>query len=288
MKLQLAALAAVAGLLFSQGGAAQTASELLQKGIYTQRTAGHADEAVSIFRQVIAGAGADRATAARAQMLIVSAYLGKGDVAGASREFSILTTNYGDQKDAISAVAAALQSVSGALVSASALTSGRLGLNVGRLENGVYHHTKTSTEVRIPAGWSARVDGASSGGGDFVALTNGPQEVFVYMKSRTATVEEIPTLLDMEIDYKWHQRKFDESNDTYKVRPGTRTRAGGGARQSESVAFDFVQGTQAKIEYGTWILTPNTLVYLRSFGDPSAINEIARAHEVINAATIVP
>jgi hypothetical protein len=284
MRFQLAALAAAFLLLFSHGGTAQTASELLQKGIYTQNTAGQPDEAIAIYRQVIASAGADRATAARAQMLIVAACLGKGDLTGAAREFNILTTNYGDQKDAISTVVAALQ-LSPALRGSVA---SKPTLSVGKLENGVYRHSVTSTEVRIPAGWSAQIDGHSSGGGDFVQLTNGSQEVFVYMKSRTAAVAEIPLLLDMEVDYKWHQRKFDEGNDSYAVRPGTRTRAGSGARQSESVAFDFVQGTQAKIEYGTWILTPKTLVYLRSFGVPSSIDEIARIHNTINAATVAP
>jgi hypothetical protein len=287
MKFQLAALAAALLSLFPHPGTAQTASELLQRGIYTQRTVGHPDEAIAIYRQVIASAGADRATAARAQMLIVAACLGKGDAAGAAREFSILTTNYGDQKDAISAVVTALQLAPEMRINTPAI-AGRPGLSLGKLENGVYRHTATSTEIRIPAGWSAQMDGHSSGGGDAVFLINGTQNVFVYMKSRTAAVEEIPSLLDKEIDYKWHQRKFDEGNESYKERPGTRTRAGTGVRQSESVAFDLVQGTEARIEYGTWILTPNTLVYLRSFGVPSSIDEMARAHNAIDAATVAP
>ena len=101
MRLRLAALAAVAVLLLATVGSAQTAAELLQKGIYTQQTAGNTDGAIEIYRQVIGMAGGDRATAARAQMQLVSAFLQKGDMAGASREFSTLAIRYSDQRELI-------------------------------------------------------------------------------------------------------------------------------------------------------------------------------------------
>jgi len=90
---------AVSVLLLAGSAPAQTAAELLQKGIYTLQTAGKADEAIELYRQAAKAAGADRATAARAQMMIVSAMIQKGDFNGASREFGALTQNYSDQKD---------------------------------------------------------------------------------------------------------------------------------------------------------------------------------------------
>ncbi|MGD0498084.1 MAG: energy transducer TonB [Bryobacteraceae bacterium] len=102
---KLAAAAALAALLVTLAPA-QTAAELLQKGIYTQQTAGDVDAAIQIYRQVIATSGDQRALAGQAQMQIVGAMLQKGDLVGASQEFSTLVTDYADQKALIASVAA--------------------------------------------------------------------------------------------------------------------------------------------------------------------------------------
>jgi hypothetical protein len=284
MRLRTAAIL----LLLTTVGFAQPASDLLQKGIYTQRTVGDYNGAIALYRQVIANSGADRATAVRAQMLIVGAYLAKGDLDTAGREFNTLTSNYGDQKETISAVAPALQSYAMQIRTGALQPPGRPVVRAGNLENGVYHHTATSTAIRVPAGWSVQTDGGSSGGGEFVNLMNGPSEVFVYMKSRPAELEEIPWLLDAEIAYKHHQRKFDGNDESYKIRPGSQTRSGSGGRQSTTVVFDYVEGGKPRIEYGTWILTTKTLVYLRSFGEPSSLAQIVQAHKTLEAAIDIP
>jgi len=51
------AAAALAASLIAASAAAQTAAELMQRGIYTQETAGDADGAIQIYRQVIGSAG---------------------------------------------------------------------------------------------------------------------------------------------------------------------------------------------------------------------------------------
>ena len=56
MKLRFTVLAA--SILFLAGiASAQTAAELLQKGIYTQQTAGRVDDSIDIYRQAITAAG---------------------------------------------------------------------------------------------------------------------------------------------------------------------------------------------------------------------------------------
>ena len=199
MKFKLAAFAAFILTPFTAGAQAPTAPELLQKGIFNQRTKGDADGAIASFRQAIATAGADRATAARAQTMLVAAYLSKGDLGAASREFSILASAYADQKDAITSVTMALQM-------APEIRAGIHGTpstpTLGQLENGVYRHTATGTEIRVPDGWSVQVDTESSGGGDAVILASGKKSLFIWMKSRAAQVAEIPGFLDMEVDTK--------------------------------------------------------------------------------------
>jgi hypothetical protein len=287
MRFRSAAWAAIFSLLLTAVGSSQTASELLQKGIYTQRTVGDFDGAIAIYRQMIANSGADRATAARAQMLIVGAYLGKGDLNAAAREFTTLTQNYGDQKEAISAVTSAFQAAP-QMRSGAVRVLAKPALRVGTLENGVYRHTATSTEIRLPAGWSVQMDGESSGGGDTVQIANGSNSVFIWMKSVPCALEEVSALLDTLVPSKWHQRRVDDSSESYKIRPGTQTKSGSGRRQNASVAFDFVEGGRARIEYGTWILTTKTLVYFRSYGEPASLGELARIHNALDTVTVVP
>jgi hypothetical protein len=285
MKLKLAALAAFILTLFAAGAQTPTAAELVQKGLFNQRTKGDADGAIANFRQAIATAGADRATAARAQTMLVAAYLSKGDVVAAAREFSFLTTAYADQKDAITSVTMALQM---APEIRAGLPTPSASPRLGELQNGVYRHTASGTEIRLPAGWSVEMDSVSSGGGESVDLSSGQKSLFIWMKSRAAQVAEIPGFLDMDVDSKLHARKFDGENETYQILPGSRTMAGAGARQSETVAFDFVQQGKPQIEYGTFILTTKTLVYFRSYGDPSELPDIARIHSAFDASTTIP
>src|SRR5262245_14387569 len=95
----LAALAAVPGL-------AQTATELLQKGIFAQETEGNLDNAILIYRQIVNSAPAQRDIAAQAQYRLAQALLQKGDLTNAATEFSKLARDYSDYKNLISNMAA--------------------------------------------------------------------------------------------------------------------------------------------------------------------------------------
>jgi hypothetical protein len=86
--------------------AAQTASELLQKGIYTQDTAGDVDAAIQFFRQAFSAAGTERDLAAQAQYRLVQALLRKGDTAMAALEMNRLAQEFPDQGDVVARLAA--------------------------------------------------------------------------------------------------------------------------------------------------------------------------------------
>jgi hypothetical protein len=100
----------VAAFLLTTPTAAQTAAELLQKGIYTQDTAGDIDAALAIFRQVVKTVSPQRRYAAQAQARIVQCLLRKGDTTGALEQFDLLARDYADFKKIVSATAAALRS----------------------------------------------------------------------------------------------------------------------------------------------------------------------------------
>ena len=64
--------------------AAQSASELLQKGIYTQDTVGDLGGAIQIYRQIISSSPAQHEIAAEAQYRLAQALIRKGDLTGAA------------------------------------------------------------------------------------------------------------------------------------------------------------------------------------------------------------
>jgi hypothetical protein len=86
-------------------GFAQTAAELLQKGIYAQETEGKLDDAIQIYRQIVNSAPDPREIGAQAQYRLAQALLQKGDTNGAAQEFARLARDYSEYSGVISQLA---------------------------------------------------------------------------------------------------------------------------------------------------------------------------------------
>jgi len=99
----------VAAAFLSTSAAAQTAAELLQKGIYAQDTVGDVDAALAVFRQIVKTPSSQRRYAAQAQARIVRCLLEKRNTSAASQEFEVLVRDYAEFKDIVSAAAVALR-----------------------------------------------------------------------------------------------------------------------------------------------------------------------------------
>src|SRR5450756_684579 len=91
--------AMIAVLLLAAPANAQSAADLLQKGIHAQETVGDVDSAIQIFRQVAASPAANKVLAAQAQYQLVVCMLQKGDRAAARKELDLLARNFPDQPD---------------------------------------------------------------------------------------------------------------------------------------------------------------------------------------------
>ena len=91
--------------IFSTGmiAHAQTAAELLQKGIYTQETVGDIDAAIRIYQQVVALGSDARAQAAQAQYRLGLCLARKGSTAEAAKAFDKLIADYPEQKELVAA-----------------------------------------------------------------------------------------------------------------------------------------------------------------------------------------
>lgn len=101
---RIAVLAAIT-VLMAIPVSAQTTGELLQKGIYTQDTAGDFDGAIAIYRQIVGSGNAPRDIAAQAQYRLAQSLIEKGDLANGATEFSNLARNYADYGKLISSLA---------------------------------------------------------------------------------------------------------------------------------------------------------------------------------------
>src|SRR5260370_36805913 len=95
----------LAACIATAAGFAQSAAQLLEKGIFAQETEGNLDNAIAIYRQLINGNPTQRELGAQAQYRLAQALLQKGDVVGASQEFDGLSRDYSDDAILISSLA---------------------------------------------------------------------------------------------------------------------------------------------------------------------------------------
>jgi hypothetical protein len=106
MKTSRIAVLAAAVALLALPALTQTTGELLQKGIYTQDTAGDLDGAIAIYRQIVNSGNSPREIAAQAQYRLAQSLIEKGDLANGATEFSNLARNYADYGRLIASLAA--------------------------------------------------------------------------------------------------------------------------------------------------------------------------------------
>jgi tetratricopeptide (TPR) repeat protein len=99
----LVALTAAALLILSASVLhSQSAQDLYQKALSQEKTQGNLEQAIAIYKKVIAGAGAGRALAARAQYYIGLCYEKLG-ATEAEKAFRKVIDQYPEQKESVSA-----------------------------------------------------------------------------------------------------------------------------------------------------------------------------------------
>ena len=100
MKMFITAIVTLA-LALASPAAAQSASDLLQKGIYTQESLGNLDAAITIYKQILGDAAASRVYAAQAQFRLGLCYVQKGQQADAAETFQKLIKDYPEQTELV-------------------------------------------------------------------------------------------------------------------------------------------------------------------------------------------
>ncbi len=99
---QLVTLGALVALVLGVVPAiAQSTSELLEKGIYLEETAGQVDQAIEIYRRILNDATADRSHVAEALLRLGMCHLQQGDRGAAAETFDRLLAEYPEQEQLV-------------------------------------------------------------------------------------------------------------------------------------------------------------------------------------------
>ncbi len=88
-------------LMTAQVTVAQSASELLEKAIYTEETVGDLNEAIKIYAKIVAEARVARRYAAQAQFRLGMCYVKMGKKSEATAAFKKLVEDFADQKELV-------------------------------------------------------------------------------------------------------------------------------------------------------------------------------------------
>jgi hypothetical protein len=250
------AAATLAASLIAVPAGAQTAAELLQKGIYAQETAGDADGAIRIYRQVIASPRVARTEAAEAQARIAGALLQKGEMAGASLEFGKLARDYPEQAKLVNSMAQRLRTIA----------ANGPSMVLGAVQDGKYRHFWTGVEFAVPAGWSFTTQKAESNGGDRVDLMDSnakAKEACVRIAREINPPERVAGRLLDRYQYKLKVLRTPAAGYLeYHLRPDSPVHRTVGGQQAWSYAADYIDAKGAKMsEYVVFVQSEKNSVY---------------------------
>jgi tetratricopeptide (TPR) repeat protein len=248
MRHKIAGTAVMALSLLAASGFAQSAAELLQKGIYNQDTVGNLDAAIQMYRQVV-NTSNDRALAAEAQYFLAQALLRKGDLSQAAQEFQKLATNFADFRELVMKASGRVHSFQPPAPP------------LGTVQNLRYHHIATNVEFSLPAGWS--VDGTvpSSDDGEMVDLSDQVSKVpfaAVWLKPDPIPAATVGDSLRGAIPQKISQRRGYKN---YQIRPESVHSRTVGGKQALSAVADYEEDGKKMAESLTWVITENTRTF---------------------------
>jgi len=228
--------------------AAQTVpfSQQLASAIHAQDTAGNLDEAIRLYRQVLAAAP-PRAQAVEAHFRLTQCLLHKGDLKQAAAELQILAATYPDQHALVASLSQRL----------SARTKGpRTRLGKVDPATGSYEHTATGIRVPIPSGWRVTSDWEISDG-DMLGLYDSASGAhsFVFMSQYNGN-----GMIDAELREDLAKKHKARGAD-WRVRPETIHRIVIGGEQAIVGAADYTEEMKRKVEYLVWMRNPKARLF---------------------------
>ena len=267
--------AAALGLTLLTPAPAQTVAEQLQKAIYAQDTAGNLDEAIAIYRKIVASGQAPRAVAATAQLRLTQALLQKGDLDGASREFQTLALVYAEYRELITGMAKRM-------MAATLAQRAQRGIATDYTR---YRHTATGVELTHAFGTSFQGDYDSFDGGQMAVFAGHFLAVSVWLKPETQHPNDLAAAVRNDLATA-PGRRTDLDGWTVRqesVRPG-----GGADRQWLSAVADYTDQGKKMVELLTWCRTTKNRVFFFARVPAEQLDADQSKFEKMVAAAVIP
>jgi hypothetical protein len=275
MLLKLTAAAAVGLTIFAPGMAAQTVAEQLQKGIYAQDTAGNLDEAIAIYRKIVASGQASRAVAATAQARLTQALAQKGDLDAASREFQTLALVYAEYRELIAGLAKRM-------VAANLAQRAQRGIATDYTR---YRHTATGVQLTHALHTSFQGDFDSFDGGQMAVFAGHSLAVSVWLKPETQHPNDLAAAVRNDLASTAARRT---DLDGWTVRQESVHPGGGTDRQWLSAVADYTDQGKKMVEWLTWYRTTKNHVFFFARIPADQLGAHQTNFEKMVAAAVIP
>ena len=274
--------------LMAHPGWAQSNAEQMQKAIYEQETAGNPDAAIKIYQQVLSS-GPNRQDGARAQLGLAQAYLQKGSLQDAAREFQVLAQSYPEAKDLIASMATKAHPPTFTLqVDGKNVTFMPVAVTPsvqrGSFENGHFKSFLTNVDLAVPDGYKFGGCGESSDNGDMAFLNSSVNpEVKVWMRPEVQPASKLESLLRTEPvkkasmrDAGWKIRQESIQQHTVQSHPGL------------SAIADFETGDKHMVEYFIWVQTGKTKLQFFGEAPPDQLSALQDSVDRVASLASIP
>lgn len=276
--------AAAIVMLLAMPGAAQSAAEQLQKGVYLQQTAGDLDSAIQIFRQIVASNPAERVFAAQAQMHLAQALLQKGDLNAAATEFGVLAANFGEFHEMVAAMAKQMAGVQ----QGRTFSKGTVFLSQGEPDR--YQHRLTGVALVAPPGWQLDGDGPAPNEGEQVTFrARGPSPnvyaVAVWLKPTSNPGVDPAVLLRRDVANK---KQTMSRYPDWTLRPQSIQTLTVAGQPAMSAIADYTYEGAARVEYLIWVRSQKNHVLFFGHANPAGLSAVEAVVNQLAATAVVP
>ena len=241
--------------------AAQTLTEQLQRGIYTEETLKNKEEAARIYRQILAAPSVPESISTEAQRRLARLLLSTPRPAPSTIPAEVRVAQAPER---------------------------------GVVEHGRYRHVASGTTFDLPAGWSAERTGPSSDDGEMTTLTDGTFSINVWMIKETTPADQVAARVAAAPAEKVRQRRSGyyapgmSDPSTYDIPPDTLKPAMINGRHAMTAIGSYAAGDRTKREYMTWIYTQQSRVFFFARVWPEDLAVLRPMFDVIVNSAIVP
>ncbi|HEY3834965.1 MAG TPA: tetratricopeptide repeat protein [Bryobacteraceae bacterium] len=270
----------VAAMLAIAPAVAQTATELLQRGIYAQQTTGDLDGAIHYFQQAIQTGSASRPAVAQALYHLGTAQAAKGDLTSSGQTLRQLVDQYSEQRD----LAARL---------AQYLPAYKPAANAPNAPVTVYRDPASGVSFVLPPGYTAdQTLDAGSRRPDpptliHVHAPGEPTFVTIFVRSEKTDMAALDQTINSQADIK--EKQMHDDQKPFVVHRDTVRKVQIGSARGVSMLADVTPPNHApRSEFFTYLWGARTRVMVFKIFDTPQAAQLQPVFDGIASTLLVP